>query len=131
MSRTSSAHPSSASPQCSTPRRRCATAQVGNRTEDAIACARWVAYYETKKPRKVHVVGVGQAGVPALHAAALAPKLISSVQLRRTLSSWSEIVGKTTPRRALSSTVHGALGIYDLPDLVRLLGDQAVVDQNQ
>lgn len=48
---------------------------VGLRTEDTLACGRWVANYETDKPRNVHLVGIGSAGLAALHAAALEPEL--------------------------------------------------------
>jgi dienelactone hydrolase len=94
---------------------------VGLQTEDALAAGNFVAYYKTKKPRRVHLVGVGRAGVPALHAAALAPELFASVTLRDTLESWSAVVTQPVPAGQLTSTVHGALRVYDLPDLVRSL----------
>ena len=94
---------------------------LGLQTEDALACGRWVANYETKQPRRVHLVGIGSAGVPALHAAALEPELFATVKLRKTIPSWSMIIGQHAPKDVLSSTVHGALRIYDLPNLVELL----------
>jgi hypothetical protein len=94
---------------------------VGLQTEDALAGGLFVANYKTKTPRKVHLVGVGRAGIAALHAAALAPDLFASVTLRRTLEAWSPIVKQSAPQRQLTTTVHGALLTYDLPDLVRSL----------
>jgi pimeloyl-ACP methyl ester carboxylesterase len=49
---------------------------LGMRVEDALAAADFVAYYQKKRdnPRKVHLVGVGRAGIVALHAAALHPE---------------------------------------------------------
>lgn len=69
---------------------------------------------------QVHLVGIGEAGVPALHAAALEPQRFASLTLEKTLPSWSDVVGERTPVNQLIHTVHGALRIYDLPDLVRL-----------
>lgn len=94
---------------------------VGIHTEDALSAGHFVANYKTKTPRRVHLIGVGRAGVPALHAAALEPDLFASVTLRRTLQSWSPVVGQSVPAGILTSTVHGALQTYDLPDLVRSL----------
>jgi dienelactone hydrolase len=101
---------------------------VGLRTEDAIAAAHFVAYYQKPvgKPRKVHLVGVGQAGVVALHAAALQPELFASVTLRDTPRDWTSAVKNTVPTGVLPTTVHGALTVYDLPDLVRLSGKDKV-----
>jgi dipeptidyl aminopeptidase/acylaminoacyl peptidase len=88
-------------------------------TEDALASAQFVANYKTKTPRKVHLIGVGRAGIAALHAAALEPDLFASVALRGTMESWSSVVPHSVPQGQLTSTVHGALRTYDLPDLVR------------
>lgn len=97
---------------------------AGSRTEDAIAAAHFVAYYQKPagKPRKVHLVGVGKAGVVALHAAALQPELFESVTLRDTSRDWTSLVKNPVPAGVLPITIHGALQTYDLPDLVRLAG---------
>ncbi|HIE96949.1 MAG TPA: hypothetical protein EYG03_28815 [Planctomycetes bacterium] len=101
---------------------------LGIRVEDALAAADFVAYYQKKRdaPRKVHLVGVGQAGIVALHAAALHPELFTTVTLRNTPRSWASVVRQKTPTGQLDSTVHGALKVYDLPDLVRLAGADKV-----
>lgn len=101
---------------------------VGRRTQDAIAAAEFVAFYEKEQddPRDVHLVGVGQGGIVALHAAALRPELFSSITLRATPRSWEEIVAQRIPKRQLEGCVHGALKVYDLPDLVRLAGKAKV-----
>lgn len=95
---------------------------VGLHTEDAIVAARFVANYKTATPRKVHLIGVGRAGIAALHAAALEPDLFASTTLKRTLPSWGEIVSEPRPSGLLTTTVHGALRVYDLPDLAKLVG---------
>lgn len=101
---------------------------VGLRVEDALAVADFVAFYQKKRdsPRKVHLVGVGHAGIVALHAAALNPELFASVTLKQTPESWASVVRLKSPAGHLDSTVHGVLGVYDLPDLVRLAGREKV-----
>jgi cephalosporin-C deacetylase-like acetyl esterase len=95
---------------------------VGLHTEDALTAGNFVAHYKTKAPRKVHLVAVGRAGIPALHAAALAPEAFATVTLRRPLESWSSVVSQAVPTGQLPATVHGALEVYDLPDLARVVG---------
>ena len=101
---------------------------VGMRVEDALAAADFVAFYQKKKdaPRKVHLVGVGHAGIVALHAAALHPDRFESVTLRKMPRSWASVVRLNSPAGHLDSTVHGVLETYDLPDLVRLAGEGKV-----
>lgn len=95
---------------------------VGTHTEDILAARNFVANYKKKEPRKVHLVAVGRASVPALHAAALAPEAFASVTLKRPLQAWSPVVKQSAPMGMLTSTVHGALRTYDLPDLIEVLG---------
>ncbi len=90
---------------------------VGLHAEDTLSGAQFVANYKTKTPRKVHLIGVGRAGIAALHAAALEPDLFASITLRRTLDSWAGIVPQSVPQGQLTSTIHAALQTYDLPDL--------------
>ena len=101
---------------------------MGQRVEDALAAGHFVAYYQKTKndPRRVHLVGVGQTAIVALHAAALNPKLFASVTLRDTPHDWTSVVGQSIPAGQLDSVVHGALEVYDLPDLVRLAGEDKV-----
>ena len=101
---------------------------LGLRVEDALAAGHFVAYYQKPEdePRRVHLVGVGRAGVVALHAAALRPDLFASVRLRHTPRDWSSLVQRPVPHGLLDSVVHGALEAYDLPDLVRLVGDDKI-----
>ena len=97
---------------------------VGPRTEDAISGAKFIANYalQTDEKRKVHLVGVGQAGIVALHAAAIHPDLFATVTIKNAPQSWTNIVGDQNAQGQLDSIVNGALQVYDLPDLVRLAG---------
>ena len=101
---------------------------TGLHTEDALAAAHFVAYYQKPKssPRRVHLVGVGQTGIVALHAAALRPELIASITLCNTPRDWASTVKSPTPSGLLDGTIHGALKVYDLPDLVHLIGTEKV-----
>ena len=99
---------------------------VGMQTEDALAASHFVAHYQTKTPRNVHLVGVGQAGLAALHAAALNPERFASVAIKDAPRDWASVVRESVPAGRLTGTVHGALAVYDLPDLVRLAGEEKV-----
>lgn len=99
---------------------------VGMRAEDVLVCARYAA--ETLSVGQVRLMAVGQACVPALHAAALEPGLFSSVNLERPLVSWSNVVRMRPTRDQLSSAVNAALEAYDLPDLAASLGTKLRVE---
>jgi dienelactone hydrolase len=90
---------------------------VGLHTEDALTGAQFVANYKTKTPRKVHLIGVGRAGIAALHTAAMEPDLFASVTLQGMPAAWSPLVAERVPAGMLTSSMHGALATYDLPDL--------------
>ncbi|MFN0080553.1 MAG: alpha/beta hydrolase family protein [Prosthecobacter sp.] len=93
---------------------------VGMRTEDIVSCT-WLASEKWNKGRPVHLTGLGEAGVPALHAAALEPQLFASTRLERTLRTWTDVATTPRTRNQQVNTVHGALSFYDLPDLLATL----------
>ncbi len=99
---------------------------VGMRAEDILICARLL---QERYKESVDLVAVGDVCVPALHAAALEPALFRSVRLTRGLTSWSNVIESGLSRNQLVNAVHGALAVYDLPDLVRLLGDCVILEQ--
>lgn len=99
---------------------------LGLHVEDALAAGHFVAYYQTDTPRDVHLVGVGQAGLAALHAAALRPDLFTTVTVRNTPRDWAALIRDAPSEQQLSSIVPGALTTYDIPDLVRLIGEDRV-----
>jgi hypothetical protein len=113
---------------------------LGMWTEDVLSAARWLRTYETTGDarNRIRVTGVGHAGPAVLHAAALERELFAQVELRQTLDSWSSVVSDRQGCGAmLLQTVHGALKLYDLPDLRRVISEKrlTVVDardsQNQ
>ncbi len=100
---------------------------VGYRAEDILAAR---AAYATLlgRPAAIELIALDDATIPALHAAAVAPALFSTVRLVRTLDSWERVVEATVPLRQLEHTVHGALRTYDLPELRALAGRVELID---
>lgn len=98
---------------------------VGMRADDLLVVAK--SFADAKFT--VHLVGIGEAGVPALHAAAVEPDLFASVTLRRTLASWADVVRSPEAKRQLTNCVHGALRAYDLPDLVASLKGKITIEE--
>lgn len=70
---------------------------------------------------KVHLVASGKVGLAALHATALEPELFASLTLRDKLPTWTDVLALPVPKEHLVTAVHGALPVYDLPDLIRTL----------
>ncbi|MDP6718233.1 MAG: acetylxylan esterase [Pirellulaceae bacterium] len=100
---------------------------VGMRTDDVF---RWSDYLSrhgaNEKPLRIQLIAIGEAAIPALHAAALEPSRFESVRLRGIIRSWAEIVAASESKNQLVNAVHGALRHYDLPDLVELAGNNLV-----
>lgn len=99
---------------------------VGMRAEDVLVCTRLL---RQQQPSPVDLVAVGHVSVPALHAAAFEPDLFGTVKLTRSLVSWSNVVELGRSFNQLLNTVHGALTIYDLPNLAATLGDKLTVEE--
>ena len=87
---------------------------VRMRVNDTLA---WLNYFGKVKPE---IVGIGEAGIPALHAAALAPERIGGIKVQQMIGSWADVVRAPEHYNQLVNAVHGALRHYDLPDLVKL-----------
>jgi dienelactone hydrolase len=101
---------------------------VGLRVDDARAWTQFAASGALTggQTPTLHLVGIGEAAIPALHAAALAPGAYAGVTLRRMIRSWEEVAAATETFDQLVNTVHGALQHYDLGDLVELAGGSRV-----
>lgn len=96
---------------------------LGQRVAELLACTRYLVEQACPRaPAEVHLVGVGEAGVAALHAAALEPRRFSRVSVRRSLHAWADLLtNEATPLEQMAQVVHGALQHYDLPELQRLV----------
>ena len=97
------------------------------RAEDIGACARLLGSNSAgNNTSGVDLIAVGKIGPPALHAAAVEPDLFASVKVRRSLVSWSQVIGQKLNQGQFSNAVHGALEVYDLPDLAGLVGKDKI-----
>ena len=99
---------------------------VGMRAEDILICARFL---QQQEDGRVDLVAVGHVSVPALHAAVLEPDIFGSIKLVRGLVSWSNVIELGRSQNQLVNTVHGALTVYDLPDLAATLGDKLTIEE--
>lgn len=91
------------------------------RATDILVAARTFAQLTGAKSAP-DLIAIEEAGIPALHAAAIEPGMFASVHLTRTLDSWRRIFEPFLPENQLESTIPGVLRHYDLPDLVPLAG---------
>jgi hypothetical protein len=89
---------------------------LGQRVLDLLA----VVDVMSKGARRVNMRASGPAGVVALHAAALDPR-IQSLTIEGSLVSWSSVVETPISQGQLANVVSGALASYDLPDLARAI----------
>lgn len=71
------------------------------------------------------IVGIEKGGPIALHAAFLSGKF-KKVTLRRSITSWMDVVKTPLCVEQLDQTVPLALRYYDLPDLVQAIGPENV-----
>ncbi len=106
---------------------------VGIRVDDLFAATYLASVNAAKNqtPSPIPLIAVGDSGVVAMHAAALRPELFASVTLEGGMHDWTSLVGEPIPSGELEATVHAALELYDLPDLVRLAGRDKVSHQPQ
>ncbi len=76
----------------------------------------------------VEIIGIGSAAPIVLHAAVLADPPVR-VRLRGGIKSWTDdVVARPTDPNLMGYAVPNVLEHYDLPDLVRLLGDRVVIE---
>lgn len=95
---------------------------LGMRAEDILRATRFLGGWNTEgRPAKVDMIATGVVGPPALHAAALEPHLYGAVRLSKSLATWTDVVRHPDMPGQLVNTVHGALRVYDLPDLAASL----------
>ncbi|MEZ6086742.1 MAG: acetylxylan esterase [Pirellulaceae bacterium] len=106
---------------------------VGMRANDTIAWTHFLKQYRKAKgvqpdaeSSALHLVAVGEAAIPALHAAAIEPEHYSTLRLRNMIRSWSEVVKSPGSLNQAVNVVHGALQHYDLPELIELVGEASV-----
>jgi cephalosporin-C deacetylase-like acetyl esterase len=92
-----------------------AKSTVGIRTEDVWHSTRFLARHS--KTKKIDLVAKHVASIPALHAAALERDLFGKVDIDLPFKSWTETLTQPSGKGQLIHMVHGALEVYDLPEL--------------
>ena len=93
-----------------------AKTHVGFRTDDILAVTRWLKTQAFCA--NVELYGLSEGCVPVLHAAVLEKDCFKHVTLERCLVSWTNTVENGEDSHTpLTSTVHGALKVYDLPEM--------------
>ncbi len=97
----------------------------GQRTEDVLAALEVLLAREEVEAGGVRLVGIGQAGPVALHAAALDGRF-GEVVIERSIASWMDVVATPLCKRQLMGIVPGALARYDLPDLAGAVAPRPV-----
>ncbi len=116
---------------------------VGLRAEQILAAARLLKEQMPGLPDEaVELIAVGRVAVPALHAAALEPRLFAAVKLEGMLPSWASVIHGVKLAEAAEGAgvrvsrvtdvqpaeiVHAALTTYDLPELVASLGKKVAI----
>ncbi|MBQ4144604.1 MAG: hypothetical protein IJD43_14140 [Thermoguttaceae bacterium] len=99
---------------------------VGFRTDDILAVTRWLKTQDFCA--NVELYGLSEGCVPVLHAAVLEKDAFQHVTLEKCLISWTNTVENGEHSRTpLTSTVHGALRVYDLPEMRAYLGEKLTV----
>jgi dienelactone hydrolase len=98
---------------------------LGQRVRDVLAV---VAALSAKGDPAIQVSATGSVAVVALHAAALEPR-IREVELRRCLTSWSDVVHTPISHNQLTNVVPGALAVYDLPELAAAVAPRPLTIQ--
>ena len=99
---------------------------LGRRVGDVLAAARFAAGLADEFQGQVELIAEGQVGTVALHAAALDPQRFTHVTLHDAPRDWASIVRDPNPEGMLEYVVHGALELYDLPNLVTLAGKDKI-----
>jgi len=96
---------------------------VGMRADDVRGWARVLK----ARSSEVSLIAIGEAAIPALHAAALERDAFAKITLRRMIASYEMLVGADETFDQLANMVHGVLRHYDLPDLIQLAGKERIV----
>jgi len=95
---------------------------VGMRSDDIGSTVKFIAsQYGDDIP--LNLQARGGATVPALHAAALNSDTFVKVYLEDGIPSWQAIAGDPYAKHQLVNAVHGALRLYDLPELATMIPD--------
>jgi len=99
---------------------------LGMRVDDVIHAVDYLASRPDVDAKNITVVASGHMGLVALHAAVLDPR-IRHVTVDHVLESYASLLKAPMPVDAPQDILPGVLLKYDIPDLVRVLGDRVTV----
>ncbi len=101
---------------------------VGMRADDVQSWTRFLknGALTGTAPTALHLTAIGEAAIPALHAAALHGSDYRSVTLRQMIPSWEAVAGAGETFDQAVNVVHGALRHYDLADLIEIVGREKI-----
>jgi hypothetical protein len=99
---------------------------LGMRVDDVIHAVDYLASRPDVDAKNITVVASGHMGLVALHAAVLDPR-IRHVTADHVLESYASLLKAPMPVDAPQDILPGVLLKYDIPDLVRVLGDRVTV----
>ncbi len=97
---------------------------VGMRAEDIMVAARYLSRLDPAVRQPVHLIAYREMTTPAAHAAFLEPELFSKTTLVHGLYAWSDVINADITKNQLENAIHGALRVYDLPDLYNAIGNE-------
>lgn len=102
---------------------------VGMRAEDLLVAARWLqGEINPSINAKIDLVCSGSPVATAgLHAAALEDELFAHIKLHQSLPSWEPVLESLTSESQFVNCIHGATRVYDLSDLIAILGDRVAI----
>ena len=100
---------------------------MGQRINDVLSALDFLSGLKETNQSKFVIVGIGRAGPIVLHAAVLDNR-IKQVVIKNSIKSWiDDVVARPTQPNLASYVVPGALKMYDLPDLAKLLAKNLVI----
>jgi cephalosporin-C deacetylase-like acetyl esterase len=102
---------------------------LGQRVFDVLAVVEEFRTRGSTAKMPLHLLGVDSGGPIVLHAAALDSR-IEAVTVEDSLLSWSAVVRSPINYDQLTNVVPGALKVYDLPDLSRLVAPRPMTVRN-
>ena len=98
---------------------------IGQRVQDIIDALDYLCGIPEVDDKNVTLIGDGQAGLVALHAAAIDAR-VSDVKVVNSVLSWTDIIMEPLAKHHLSNIVPGAMKYYDLSDLVNSIKHRKV-----
>ena len=102
---------------------------VGQRVADILTLMQYVEVIKARSQLPVELYASGVNTLPAMHAALLDDR-ISSLNLYNSISTFKNILDNPDKRNWYSYVIPNVLNYYDIPDLMRLIGENKISIKN-